>query len=455
MENFKNNKNIFWTAVIIIVTAFFSSGFLHPDEHYQILELLQLKISSWPRPDLLNWDFHEKIRPWFQTYVYYLLTKILFLDDPYIIAFIIRVFNGVLGIVSVRLLLNEFDSKNKNSLLIYFLLWFVPFLFVRTNSESLSTSLFLFGAYFHHRGNKVSNKMISGILFGASFLARYQMGVPVFFVNIWELFKKKNYKEFIVHSIFIGIAIIIGIIVDYWGYGTFNLSFWNYFRENILHSRASGFGTSPFYYYFFMPIFKGGVLIPLVICYGIYRYHREHKLNFWVIAFWSFFIIHSLIPHKEVRFITFNFLIGSLMALPYISELLRGKYSKIFKSLIVLNFLIMIRTSLFPANSYMNLYKYMYDNKIDRIGVYTDQADRHFGFSMPFYQRDLIKTFGVVDAKKLNAGFYLSTKYKEYDDFASNANCVPKFKSYPNWITFFNIGNWLSRSSYFVVWKCD
>jgi len=449
-DKLKQNRVLLLSVFVITITAFLSTGFAHPDEHYQILELLNLKTNHWTMPSILNWDYTEKIRPWFQTYVYYLIKNILFVDNPFVLSFFIRLFNGLLGIFSAWLILDNFEKNKRDALVLFSLIWFVPFLLVRTNSESLSTSLFFIGAYLYQK----KSRFFSGLIWGASFLTRYQMGVVVFCVNIWELYKKRNYKEFVIHSLAISLAIVIGIGIDYWGYDVINLSFWNYFRENILHSRASGFGTSPFYYYFFAPIFKGGILIPLAICYGIFKYHKENRVNFWTVSFWSFFIIHSLIPHKEVRFITFNFLLGTLMALPYLRELWIGKYRKYIKILIVINFLIMVRTSLFPANSYMTLYQYMYENEINRIGVLTDKVERHFGFSMPFYQRAKIETYGVLNLEN-KSGFYLSTKYYEFEKIIESSKCAPEFKSYPSWIKMFNIGNWLKRSSYFVIWNCN
>ena len=50
---------------------FFSTGFQHFDEHFQILEFVNLKWGG-IRGESLAWEYREKIRPWFQPWLFYL-----------------------------------------------------------------------------------------------------------------------------------------------------------------------------------------------------------------------------------------------------------------------------------------------------------------------------------------------------------------------------------------------
>ncbi|HSS12456.1 MAG TPA: hypothetical protein VLL04_01095, partial [Rhizomicrobium sp.] len=59
-------------AAVIVVTAWFSVLFYFPDEHYQILEFMSYKLGITPASDL-PWEFHARIRPWFQPLVYFLI----------------------------------------------------------------------------------------------------------------------------------------------------------------------------------------------------------------------------------------------------------------------------------------------------------------------------------------------------------------------------------------------
>ena len=56
-------KNIFILSLFVyLITAFFSVGYYHPDEHFQLLELCNYKLGNSPASDLA-WEFNERIRP--------------------------------------------------------------------------------------------------------------------------------------------------------------------------------------------------------------------------------------------------------------------------------------------------------------------------------------------------------------------------------------------------------
>ena len=57
-----------------LVTAWFSNTFYFPDEHYQVLEFMALKLGITPASEL-PWEFAARIRPWFQPLVYFLIAK--------------------------------------------------------------------------------------------------------------------------------------------------------------------------------------------------------------------------------------------------------------------------------------------------------------------------------------------------------------------------------------------
>ena len=135
------------------ICAFFSDGFLHPDEHYQILELLNLKITDIHKDEIFNWDFQLKMRSWFQVFIYYLIAKISFVNNPFTLAFLFRVFNALLGWLGLYLISLR-DVKSVISFASISWVWFVPFLLVRTSSEAMSTSLFLIGASFFLKDGK-------------------------------------------------------------------------------------------------------------------------------------------------------------------------------------------------------------------------------------------------------------------------------------------------------------
>src|SRR5512133_3566523 len=58
--------------LVTLVTAYFSETFFFPDEHYQILEYMSLKLGITSAADL-PWEFRAQARPWLQPFLYFLI----------------------------------------------------------------------------------------------------------------------------------------------------------------------------------------------------------------------------------------------------------------------------------------------------------------------------------------------------------------------------------------------
>jgi phosphatidylinositol glycan class B len=445
---------LFLSLLPYLLAALFSEGFLHPDEHYQILELLHLKISNWTLDHIFNWDYREHIRGWGQPFIYFLLSKLIPFRDPFYLATAIRLFNAVIGWTAIYLLLKR-ESSEKNfdrNLLIYSFTWFIPFLFCRTNSESLSASFFLIGVYAFF-SMKRSSQVLAGLFWGGSFLIRFQMGVVVFVAVLWDLVKTRDLKKFSVVSIGVLGMVGLGILIDYWGYGVWEFSAWNYFTENILKSRASEFGTDPFYFYFTKPILKG--IPPLSFIFSVAFIFQIYKKrwSFWTIISLSFITIHMLIPHKEVRFLSFVYFLLPLFLVKHFNLLLERPWFRIlWKVSLPINFLIAFKVWLTPASSALWPYKYVYRNLVEKLTVIPNDKGDHYTFSMPFYQRSPIRLRPDPDFKR---GLVLTTKYHEYSMVMNSNRCKILESQYPKWIENVNYFDWMKRSSFYSVWSCE
>jgi phosphatidylinositol glycan class B len=97
--------------------------------------------------------------------------------------------------------------------------------------------------------------------------------------------------------------VLVGIGIDYWLYGKLTLSAWNYFYVNLVEDVASGYGTERWWNYFYsifrFSFFPIGIPLILALIYFVYRQPRS--IFTWTIL--PFFIIHSIIAHKELRFL--------------------------------------------------------------------------------------------------------------------------------------------------------
>lgn len=156
---------VFLSVVVFTITAYYSVGFFHADEHFQIIEFAGLKV-GWNAPSEVVWEFHTQIRSTIQpTIAYGLISifKLFGITDPYTLSFLLREVSGltlILALVFFYRHTNRFIQSKKhlqyNNLLKYLylgfllLIWYVPYLGVRFSSETWSAIFLLFalGCFF-------------------------------------------------------------------------------------------------------------------------------------------------------------------------------------------------------------------------------------------------------------------------------------------------------------------
>ncbi len=96
---------------------------------------------------------------------------------------------------------------------------------------------------------------------------------------------------------------LLGILLDFWLYGEFTLSAWNYFNVNLVEDVASGYGTEAWWNYFYS-IFRFGFFpigIPVILAFLVLIVKKPRNIFVWTIL--PFFVVHSIIAHKELRFL--------------------------------------------------------------------------------------------------------------------------------------------------------
>ena len=149
------SKYFIFGLLINIVAAWFSVGYHHPDEHFQILEVCNYKLGNSPVTDL-PWEFAAKIRPGLQPFIAYCFITVfnsIGINSPFIITFLFRLLIGLFGwFVVCKLVMQLFpdfstDRGKKIFVLLSFFLWFVPYLNVRFSSENTGAISFLLVIY--------------------------------------------------------------------------------------------------------------------------------------------------------------------------------------------------------------------------------------------------------------------------------------------------------------------
>lgn len=304
-------KYFYFMLFFYVALAWFSEGYSHADEHYQILEFAAYKIHQYPY--IYPWELNSQIRPTLQVWVVVWLYKTIsfFIPQvsPFFIAFLTRAIAGLLSAISCYLFVNafkdEFNSSNKKKWF-YLLSAFsftVVYCAVRYSSETMSADLFMIGFslifYKRFRENHVLNFFI-GSLLGAAFITRYQIGVMIFGLIAWLVFYRKI-KFSVLTAMISGLTLIflLGIYLDSVFYGQIVCTAWRYFEINILQDRASTFGKSYWTYLEVTQYFPFGLLYILSSLFFIVK-QPKHVIT-WILV--PFILIHMLIPHKEMRFL--------------------------------------------------------------------------------------------------------------------------------------------------------
>lgn len=336
-----------------LLAAYFSVGFHHLDEHFQILEFALYKLGF----DVnLPWEFAAQIRPALQPTVVFLLYRfmegvggVLGLQavNTFFLALWLRLFTLALHTL-VLLILNEVFIKEvkpqyrRTLVWLSIIIWFFPYVAVRFSSENISRILFLLSLTIplwwehlrrlHHYSGQTgvvgsSNRFkslksintwiyvsfiklpensiwaVSGVLSGMAFFARFQVGILVGVMVLWLWFFKKS-RWTLLTSFIVSMCITIGVnvFIDTWFYGNWVFTPYEYLKVNLIEGKVNSFGVSPWYQYInligqynflFFPLY---VIIPFVFL-GLYP---RHIFSILIVAF---SLVHFAIGHKELRFL--------------------------------------------------------------------------------------------------------------------------------------------------------
>ncbi|MBA2589986.1 MAG: hypothetical protein H0U98_15335 [Alphaproteobacteria bacterium] len=300
-------------AVVTLVTAWFSVTFYFPDEHYQVLEFMSFKLGITPASSL-PWEYSARIRPWFQPGLYFLIAKPLIalgLTDMFTITFILRALTGLLSLAALalfaRALLPTIEGEEEKRAFVRDLplFGFLPYLFVRTSSETFSAAFFALGLAVALDRRTSSRLALAGLFCGLAFESRYQTGLLGLGLFAWLAIIAREKLAGL--AAFLGggvVALAIGALADRWGYGAWAFPSLGYVDVNLLQGVAAHqFGREPvFAYLYLLPaqIFFAitlGLMVALVLT---WLRNPRHAVT-WVTL--PFVLAHIAIAHKEARFL--------------------------------------------------------------------------------------------------------------------------------------------------------
>ncbi len=255
-------------------------------------------------------------------------------------------------------------SKIKEWTLMFMGFYFLnPLFLTRPMIETLS-SPFLFLSCFYACRYWMENKrynLVLAIMWGTlSSMIRFQTGVCILTLFIC-LGIKRDLLGFVITFMALIIFFCLSGILEYYISGNFHGSLKAYIHYNIHYS--SGYGTTPFYTFFILMV---GLTIPPTFFSRFQRF--DWKKNYQpllpVIAYVGFFILtHSLVPHKEERFmipIIPLFLILLVPLFVYLANDKRQSWRLIWFGFV--NVVLLLLTSFnTPQSNVIHLVKYLGD----------------------------------------------------------------------------------------------
>ncbi len=434
-----------------LLAVIFSAGYYNRDEQTQVLQIVGVKLGMFGS-QYLDYQHLSAIRTWFHPTLYIWCAKLYLLFfplNPFHLATLFRLASSLLGITSLWYLYksfkNTFKTEAETNTFFFFLatMWFLPFLHARTANENLTTSFFIFGLYSLTKNENIKFAIFAGIFFALSFITRFQMCVMIATTVLWFLiFNKYSWKNFAVLVSSFALVLGLSTLIDTWFYGHFTFTPYNYFKVNIIEKYVAQFGTSHWYEYI-REGFKSGfppLSLVFITAFIILWIKFPKSLLTWVTL--PFFVVHSLIGHKELRFI-----FPIIFFLPVILTFLIGEFKiNLRKSWVIAYLLLsipaMLYTSLTPASNLINFNKYLY-NKPDRINKMY--VSTHFDEVAKFYLKNDIEyiEYKPEEVEKLmNASgkkYFFTMSLADRDLVLTHSQCKKDFSLFPDWIYEFDL----------------
>jgi len=307
------HRTVFIGACLLyFTTAWFSTGYHSADEHFQIIAFAQWKLGELPA-EHLPWEFAAGIRsslqPWIAT-VMFKAAALVGLDDPFTRAFLLRLLTAMLALLAMRGLLQATMGEHRERLdkayiLLAYGLWFLPFLAVRYSSEGWSAVFLVFTVTALLRSGKQPGWMWqAGVCAGVAILCRPATALIVLSLLAWmRLVGKGPVRRIATIIMALTATLIAGALLDVLFYARPILTLGHYIALGFGADPAVQFDTLPWWYY---PPWIIKYAIPpigalMLLAFGVLLIHRPRHLLVWMML--PFLIAHSILSHKEVRFL--------------------------------------------------------------------------------------------------------------------------------------------------------
>ena len=447
--------------------------------------------------------------------MYYAAAKSLIglgIENPFTLATAFRAISGMFGWLAITSLMLSANvlfgpgRRRRFAVMLLAMLWLIPYLAVRTSAESLSGDFFTFGVAMLLLGSTAQGStgqeelsatarsrrlfspaaaLIAGLCFGLSFEFRFQIAFAILGVMGWVMYSSAEQMRPRIGKFALicggGLAaVVLGTLIDRWGYGQWTFVPWNLFHVDVVQGRPSLDGTQPLWWYFTEmisnPLAPIAFLWTLAMVLTWVRYPRH-------IVTWAtlpFFIGHSLVPHKELRYLFPLALLGTLMfaiaLVPecelrsrpaWLSAIWRQRRSRWAKALLAVNGLGLAYACLVAHEPSLNFQHYLYDHyphgcTMYVLGEKTRSPFENVGATMYFYRPPNFTVKRLRDDDELatilqrDAADCLVVRdrlgnWSPPDAAPAEVRLI--YHTYPLWVEKYNYFNWLQNSKRFNLYS--
>ncbi|HUP58503.1 MAG TPA: hypothetical protein VM598_13685 [Bdellovibrionota bacterium] len=450
-------------AAFHLVAAWYSAGFYQSDEHFQVLEFLQQRLSG-ADPEGLAVEFHRAMRSWVQPGILYLVSRPfewVGIENPFHWALAFRLFSaawGWLATMAMAAASYRFfrdSARRQLVLLLSALLWFLPVLHARPSSENWGGTAFFLGLAWLSlaaRGPGPASRVIEsavfgigGFLFGLAFEFRYQTAfMALGAVAWWIVHGGARTRQLL--GLFLGgsLALAIGLLAGRWGYGFWTISPWNYIEFNLIEGRVGASDTGPVWDFFRLTTTETwpGLGIMAFLAYLVACIRSPKHPFVW--ATLPLVVVHHLIGHKELRF-----LFPVAHALPVLIPLalervypFRNGFVRFASGfLLVWNLVALNTLCLIPAWQGIELYQAIYRDS-DRPLFYFGTEDPYLVLGIPlrFYRPPDLETRPAPDELTLRRFpgpfdlIYIAGRSEPSVGLVTDRRCRLIYSRLPDWM---------------------
>jgi phosphatidylinositol glycan class B len=304
-------SNVFKTLALIalltrLYALFATKGMTHYDNLYQLLEPAHTLVYGY---GITPWEYAYGMRSWLQPLMISIIFRagtILYIKDINHLIFLNRI---VMTAFSLTLLYVTYETastlyNHKTGIYSLFFATFSGLLWVwsaDTNSSipaTLYTTTALVFFYMGWRNTSGREYFISGLSLGIAFMFRFDSMIFLIPLTLYIIGSRRFAKT----GFFVGGLAVMLLLqggLDYLMLGSFLHSPSAFIGHNIFQRKSALFGTQPFYFYVVVLALHLSCLFLLS-----YGFERNAEFAFLSLNALVFFMVYSLIPHKEIRFLT-------------------------------------------------------------------------------------------------------------------------------------------------------